>query len=175
MLIVHRALSNHLAAVIPLVYVCFASQQTPLESEIIAAVLEAYSLEDQLYAAPGQYTSWDDVYRHYRQGFSEEIAGNLADYSWRQEGGVLRETEKVMQVPGGVVVLELSDTHAVVAYPTTDVMLELWGAGKFTLDRLQLEDDHWVIVESNTTDEWPSGYSTRPPNTIKECPVKSRQ
>jgi hypothetical protein len=146
----------HSTVLIPLVYMCTVSQDVPLESEIISSVKQAYSLEDQLFAAPDHYTSWDDVYRHYRQGFCEEIARRLADYSWWPEGNYLREGDKVMAVPDSIVVLEVGGTHAVVTYPSPELMKVLWGSKEYTVDRLQREGDHWVIVESRTTDQMPS-------------------
>ncbi len=157
-------LNAHLAGLLPLFHMCVAGYQTPLETEIIAAVKQAYSLEEQLFAAREQYTSWEDVYRHYRRGFGEEIARRLADYSWWPEGDELRGGDRSMAVPDTVLLLEVSDAYAVVVHPTPDWLQELWGRDKYTVDRLQRDNDRWVIVESRSISEIPLEHDSRPPS-----------
>ncbi|MHC4088874.1 MAG: hypothetical protein ACYSVY_01090 [Planctomycetota bacterium] len=138
-----------------IVYISVACEQGGLDADVIAAVKRANALEEQLFAAPDKYSSWDDVYRHYRQGYGEEIARRLADYWWWPEGNGVRPGDRTMAVPDTVIVLQLTDTYAVVAYPHPDWLQEAWGLEKYTVDRLDREGDHWVIVDAKSTDEIP--------------------
>jgi hypothetical protein len=150
-----RQLSLCLSGLLPVMQIFVAAYQSSLESEIVAAVKQAYSLEERLFAERDRYSSWEDVYHHYRQGFGEEIARRLADYSWWPEGNGLRDGDRSMAVPATVVVLEASDTLAVAVHPTPVVLQELWGLKRYTVDRLQREHARWVIVDSKSTNEMP--------------------
>lgn len=66
---------------------CAVALHPPRDQErpVIDALKAAYGLERNLYKRADSVTSWDQVYSYYRRGFSEELARDLADYSWQPE------------------------------------------------------------------------------------------
>ncbi|NIM50874.1 MAG: hypothetical protein GTN62_10585 [Gemmatimonadales bacterium] len=135
---------------------------TPLAAEIARATMRAYALEAQLYAAPQRAHSRDDVVRHYRRGFSVELADRLADYSWWPEGQALRMTESALAVPDSVVVLSIAGDEAVVAHRTPIALRDYWQFEDYMLVRLQREDGQWIIAEIVDTEVRPSALPAGP-------------
>ena len=140
-----------------------ASSAIPLDSPaaVVAAVRFATSLEDSLVAERPQFRSREEVYRHFRRGFGEDIAGRLTDHVWDAQSGRVAGTEMVLEVPDTVVVLRLEGGEAEVAYPTPPTTLE-WGGKPYTIDRLRLEGARWLIVESRDTVGRPPGLPAPP-------------
>lgn len=129
-----------------------AAPRPALESRaaVVAAVRFAHSLDDSLAAHRSSFRSREDVYRHYRRGFADEIAGRLADHAWDAGLGELRGTEMVLEAPDSVVVLRVGPEEAEAAYvtPPTD---RAWGRGPYTIDRLRRAGGRWTIAESRDT------------------------
>lgn len=126
-------------------------KNTILKKEIINAVIFAYSLENSLFSDIIKISSRNDVYEHYRQGFSEEIANNLTDYSWSTRTNELIATEKATDIPKQVQVLKIKRDTAVVYYLIPEGIKTLWNVDeKYAIDYLKKENGRWIIVKS----EW---------------------
>jgi hypothetical protein len=128
---------------------CTVALHPPRERErlVIDALRLAYGLEQALYQRADSVTSWDQVYAHYRRGFSEPLARRLADYSWEAESGTLRATDAAMAVPDSVGVLQLERKEALVAWIPRNDFRQRWELPRCIVDRLERQDDHWVVVE----------------------------
>ena len=137
-------------------------QQGPeTAAELPCAIHEAHGLEAALHAEPGRFGSYDAVLAHYRRRFGEEIARRQAAYSWDSSTSRLRPGDISMEPPETVVVLAAGADTAVVAYHTPAVLQELWGLERYTVERLQLENGHWIVVESSPTGTRPVGLPDR--------------
>jgi len=71
------------------------------ESAIISAVKYALGLEKRLIDNRSAFDSKEQVYKHYREGFTPEMAKRLTEYSWAGNGIGLRASERTMEVPEG--------------------------------------------------------------------------
>ena len=127
---------------------CGVALQAPSadQQEVIDAVRTAYGLEGVLFQRAGSDTiSREQVYAHYRQGFSVELAQQLADYSWQPESHMLRATDRALTVPDSVGVLELKQDRALVAWIPPTTFRQQWGAPRCLVDRLVREDGRWIV------------------------------
>jgi len=89
------------------------------DKEIIEAIRFAYSLEEMLWDNEKKMKSKEDVYTHFRKGFSEQKAEDLTDYLWMEgedESGehyeMLRAGDPVLIVPDSVEVLSKGEDRA---------------------------------------------------------------
>jgi hypothetical protein len=125
---------------------CAAVLETPSaeEQEVIDALKAAYALEGVLFQHGILDTiSRDEVYAHYRRGFGEGLAQQLADYSW--EGDRLRATERALTVPDSAGVVEFKRDRALVAWIPPTAFRAQWGAPRCFVDRLVREDGRWIV------------------------------
>ena len=128
---------------------CVVALQSPSEHDraIIEALRHAYGLERELYQRVDSITTWDQVYEHYRRGFGEQLAQQFADYSWEAPTGRLRATHMATVVPDSVGVIELKQSEALVAWISPSDFRLQWELPRCILDRLERQDEHWVIVQ----------------------------
>ena len=127
---------------------CGVALQAPSadQQEVIDALKTAYGLEGVLFQRAGSDTiSREQVYAHYRQGFSVELAQQLADYSWQPDSHMLRATDRALTVPDSVGVLELKQDRALVAWIPPTTFRKQWGAPRCLVDRLVREDARWIV------------------------------
>jgi len=127
---------------------CGVALQAPSadQQEVIDGLRTAYGLEGVLFQRAGSDTiSREQVYAHYRQGFSVELAQQLADYSWQPESRMLRATDRALTVPDSVGVLELKQDRALVAWIPPTTFRQQWGAPRCLVDRLVREDGRWIV------------------------------
>ena len=115
------------------------------QQEVIAALRAAYRLEDVLLFQHGTVDSIsrEEVFAHYRQGFGEQLAQQLTDYSW--ELSRLRATERALVVPDSVGVIELKRDRALVGWIPPTMFRMQWGAPRCSVDRMIREDGRWII------------------------------
>jgi hypothetical protein len=125
---------------------CSVALQAPSgeQQEVIGALKAAYGLEDALFQR-GTLDSItrEEVYHHYRQGFEERLAQQLADYSWEAEH--LRPAERALTIPDSVGVLELKEDQAVVAWIPPTAFRAQWGGPRCVVDRLVREGGRWIV------------------------------
>lgn len=131
------------------------SQIDPEKQEVRKAVKFAFGLEQQLWTHKSDFKSREQVYQHYRQGFSPGLSESLTSYSW--SNGELRATEKTMEPPDTVHVLSISGDQATVFYKIPPDLRNIWQLKKYSIDNLQREGKRWIIYESNETDSVPPG------------------
>ena len=113
---------------------------------VIEALKAAYGLEGALFQRGASDTiSREEVYAHYRQGFSGELAQQLTDYSWQPESRMLRATERALTIPDSVGVLELSQNHARLAWIPPTTFRRQWGAPRCLVDPLVREEGRWIV------------------------------
>ena len=128
----------------------------PRDDEIISAVRFANGLEHRLYDSTRSFRSRDAVLAHYRQGFAENLAQRLTDYSWSRDSSVLRCCrDAALMVPDSVVVVSKNDTTAVVVYPTPPFLRERWGFEPYSSDELRRCDGRWVITANKELQKRP--------------------
>jgi hypothetical protein len=113
---------------------------------VVEAVKHAYSLEKRMWDNAAEFKTREQVYEHFRQGFSAEIAERLTNHSW--SGQSLRPGDYATQEPDRVVVIDIQDSKATVYYETTSCFRDIWGVEKYSLDKLTREGAHWVITSS---------------------------
>jgi hypothetical protein len=113
---------------------------------VIDALKAAYGLEGALVQRAGVDTiSREEVYAHYRQGFSAELAQRLTDYSWEPESHMLRATDRALTVPESVGVLEVKSDHPLIAWISPTMFRMQWGVPRCLVDPLVREDARWVV------------------------------
>lgn len=131
-------------------------RESPSQSEIIAAVKYALSLERRLFVHRSAFNSRDQVYTHYRKGFGPEIASRLTEYSWAGGEKGLRTGERSMEVPKRVEVSKIDTDEAIAFYETPEWIREMRETKKFTVVTLKKEKGRWVIVEAKRVSSPPS-------------------
>jgi len=114
-------------------------------AEIVAAVKYAHGLEAELFRSPESFPGRDAVQRHFRQGFSEDLAQRLAEHVWIGGDIGLRPGEPVMAAPDKVTVTAVEGGRATAVFQTPPWMMETWGFGPYTIVSLARENDRWVI------------------------------
>jgi hypothetical protein len=126
---------------------CVTALRPPADREqaVITAVRTAYGLEGDLYRRSDSITSWDQVYSHYRSGFGEQLARQLAEYSWDSTSGMLRPTHSATVVPDSVGVLKLKADEALVAWIPPTALRQSWGLPRCVVDRAVREGGRWVV------------------------------
>jgi len=120
-------------------------------------VKNAFRLEEQLWTNKSQFKTRQQVYHHYRQGFSDELAESLTSYSWTD--GELRATEKTMEVPDTIFILSLSKDYAEVYFVIPSDLRNIWQLKKYSINYLRNENDKWIIYESKESDSIPTSIS----------------
>lgn len=120
---------------------------SPKQQEVIEALRASYGLEGDLIkrVGPSGTISKDEVYAHYRQGFGDQLARELTEYSWQAEIQEVRATDRALAVPDSVGVLELKSDRALVAWIPPTAFRRQWGAPRCMIDRLVREDGRWII------------------------------
>ncbi|HKJ46904.1 MAG TPA: hypothetical protein VJ991_13815 [Balneolales bacterium] len=144
-------------------YGCRQSQkdiEKEKKNEVSKAVKFSFSLERKLWENESSFKTRKQVYQHYRQGFSDELAESLTSYTWTDGG--LRATEKTMEPPDTVHVLTVSDSEATVYYRIPTELRQIWQLKKYSIDRLRRDDGRWIIIESNEADTIPSPPILKP-------------
>jgi len=125
-------------------------------AQVVAAVRFAYGLEKELLDHAGDFETRAQVYAHFRQGFSDDLATRLTGYAWGD--GKPRAGPFATQPPDTVHVLTLGNTTATVYYATPPLLREAWVSEPYMLDELRREPDgRWVIVASKGITEAPEG------------------
>jgi len=88
-------------------------------SDVVAAVLYAYGLEEDLWENESGIKSKEDVFTLFRKGFGEEVARDLSEYYWMEgedpDGerfAVLRSGDPIFFPPDSIEVLKRSDDKA---------------------------------------------------------------
>ena len=113
---------------------------------VIEALKAAYGLEGTLFQHDALDTiSRAEVYAHYRQGFSEQLAEQLTEYSWEPVGHVLRATDRALTVPESVGVLKLTQDHALVAWIPPTNFRRQWRTPRCEVDSMVREDGRWIV------------------------------
>ena len=127
-----------------------------IEESVVKAVIFACGLERQLYEMNENINTKDQVYQHYLQGYSEDIAFRYANHSWTEYG--LKLGDYAAFPPDVVFVQSVSDERAV-AYFETPIVLqdeESWKALKYTIVELVRKENKWVITKTERTNNNPS-------------------
>jgi hypothetical protein len=128
---------------------CAVALQAPSkqQEDVIKALRAAYGLEGSLIDRLGAFDTItrEDVYAHYRQGFGDQLASELTDYSWQPEEKRVRATDRALTVPDSVGVLELESDRALVAWIPPTGFRRQWGAPRCLIDRVVREEGRWII------------------------------
>jgi len=128
---------------------CAVALQAPSkqQEDVTKALRAAYGLEGSLIDRLGAFDTItrEDVYAHYRQGFGDQLASELTDYSWQPEEKRVRATDRALTVPDSVGVLELESDRALVAWIPPTSFRRQWGAPRCLIDRLVREEGRWII------------------------------
>lgn len=120
-----------------------AAQAGDRAEEVAAAVRFAYGLEAQVWQDPVRFRTRTDVYAHFRQGFSPELAEAMTEHVLTSDGDL------ATWVPADVHVVEVLPSFALVWFPTPPAFGEegLWGLEDYMHLKLRREGDRWVIYE----------------------------
>jgi hypothetical protein len=108
---------------------------------VIDAVRFAYGLEAEYWRDPSAFSSYEQLYAHYRQGFSPELAAAMASHTLTSNG------DPATWVPKRVQVAELSTTKALVWFitPAEFGKAGFWGLEDYMLLRLRRDGGRWVV------------------------------
>lgn len=128
-------------------------QQERDQAEVKSAVKTAFGLEQQLWDHKANFRTRKQVYNHYRQGFSDELAESLTSYTWSE--GELRATEKTMEIPDTVHIISISKEKATVYYKTPEDLRTIWQLKSYTINYLRREENRWIIYKSSESDTIP--------------------
>ena len=121
------------------------------EQTIIDAVKLANALEGQYWDDPGAFRTREQLYAHYRKGYTAAIAERMTDYTLTQNG------DAATWVPDEVHVVSIDEDSAVAWFRTPPAFAEhgSWGFQPFMVVRLRREEDRWVI-------DWATDSATPP-------------
>jgi hypothetical protein len=126
-----------------------------LKQEVIAAVRYALGLEQRLLENPSDFRSRNQVYEHFRKGFSHEMAERLTRHSWADDGSGPRSRGRVMEPPDTVHVSRIDASTATAFYETPKWIREMWGRKSFTVIDLARDEGLWVVVRARGADNRP--------------------
>jgi hypothetical protein len=116
------------------------------QQDVIDALKAAYGLEGALFQRASLDTiSREEVYAHYRRGFSADLAQRLTDYSWQPESHMLRATDRALTTPESVGVLEAKSDYALVAWIPPSTFRRQWSVPRCLVDPLVREDGRWIV------------------------------
>ncbi|KAB2951291.1 hypothetical protein F9B85_13055 [Heliorestis acidaminivorans] len=127
------------------------------ELAIINDYLYALSLEEKLHADWERWKSKEDVYKFFRQGYSEVISWRLADYSWADNIGLIA-TEGTMFMPDDdvhILEVDFDKKIASVWHFTSEAEQFVWGFDDYTVAELRYENGRWKVYESSHSDKHP--------------------
>ncbi|MCG6941099.1 MAG: hypothetical protein LJE69_07600 [Thiohalocapsa sp.] len=112
-----------------------------LVREVIDAARFAYGLETDYWQHPDAYRTRDQVYRHYRQGFSPDLAAAMTDHT------LSGDADLATWVPKQVFVAELRANEALVWFPTPPTFGKggLWDLDDYMVLRLHRDGGRWVV------------------------------
>ena len=122
-------------------------------AQIAAAIRQAHGLEAELFRSPSATIDRETVYRHFRRGFSHDLALRLTEHVWIGGEIGLRPGEPVMAVPEEITVTAVSDDRATAVFPTPPWMMEAWGFGRYTVVSMKREDGRWIITSERGTQQ----------------------
>jgi hypothetical protein len=90
------------------------------DKEIISAIEFAYGLEEELWRQQDKIHTREDVFKIFRQGFSEELANEITNYLWMLESadtgesfGMLRAGDPILILPDSIEVKSKSSNTAI--------------------------------------------------------------
>lgn len=108
---------------------------------VIDAARFAYGLESEYWEDPSAFDSPDDLYAHYRQGFSPDLAAAMTAHTLASQGDL------ATWAPEQVFVAELGVNDALVWFPTPPAFGQdgVWGLADYMHLRLRREGDRWVV------------------------------
>ena len=111
--------------------------------EIRAAVRFAYGLEAAVWRDPTRFRTRAEIYEHFRQGFSPDLAHAMTEHVLASDG------EPATWVPEQVHVVERLPNYALVWFPTPPAFGEggLWDLKPYMQLRLRRDGERWVVVE----------------------------
>ncbi len=109
--------------------------------EVIEATRFAYGLETDYWRDPSDFRSYEQLYAHYRQGFSPELAAAMAKHTLTSKG------DPATWVPDRVQVAELDADKALVWFvtPVEFGKSGFWGLEDYMLLRLRRDGSRWVV------------------------------
>ena len=135
---------------------CQSQRQPARDAEnaqVVEAIRQAHGLEAELFRSPGAAVDRKAVYRHFRRGFSHDLAMRLTEHVWIGGEIGLRPGEPVMAVPEEITVTAVSDSRATAVFSTPPWMMEAWGFGRYTIVSLMREDGRWIITGERGTQQ----------------------
>lgn len=95
-------------------------QQYKGDKEIISAIKFAYGLEEELWEQQDKIHTREDVFKIFRQGFSEELSNEITNYLWMLEStdtgesfGMLRAGDPILILPDSIEVKSKSSDTAI--------------------------------------------------------------
>jgi hypothetical protein len=98
----------------------FSEQGYKGDKEIISAIKFAYGLEEELWEQQDKIHARKDVFKIFRQGFSEELSNEITNYLWMVEStdtgesfGMLRAGDPILILPDSIEVKSKSSDTAI--------------------------------------------------------------
>jgi hypothetical protein len=128
-----------------------------IKKDIIEAVVFAASLDERLWEKEGQFNSKQEVFEHYKQGFTDNLAEMFTEYWWWDMKGKLLPGDPLLAPPEEVVVGKFSDDKAEAYYKTPEVLRDpdTWGLEPFIYVELERQEDRWIVVKAMNKDKQP--------------------
>ena len=97
-----------------------SAQKYKGDKEIISAIKFAYGLEEELWEQQDKIHARKDVFKIFRQGFSEELSNEITNYLWMVEStdtgesfGMLRAGDPILILPDSIEVKSKSSDTAI--------------------------------------------------------------
>ena len=125
------------------------------DAEVVAAVRSAYLLERRVLDAHPALRSRAAVAQIYQEGFSDELAAHLAELSWSEPQRGVRAGGFALEPPSPIVLVDVGNDEATVAFPTPIPQQLLWEEKRYTTATLSRREGRWVITKSVTSEARP--------------------
>ena len=116
-------------------------------SEIMAAEIFSFGLESMIFDAKREFTSYNDVYTFFRQGFGKSLSEKLAANIWNDNQVKLKDGDRIMESPQEVYIRLVKPNSAAISYETPTHRKHIWGDSKLTKLIVRNENGRWKIFQ----------------------------
>lgn len=103
----------------------------------------------------------EELYEHYRQGFVEELAHSMAEYT-----RMYRSSEPALFPPGSPVIVFANEKKATLIFRAHPYQKQMWQTADYISCHMVKEGDHWLIKSMEEL-QGLGGEHSETPGTIR--------
>ena len=122
-----------------------SQNKSEIEADLIAAELYCFGLEGFLFKVKENYSSQDEVYEFFRQGFGPSLSYKLAANIWNSDQVKLKDGDQLMESPKNVTFKSIKTHEAIISFKTPEFRKHIWGDSEFTELIFKKEDGRWKL------------------------------